>query len=151
MKLRTHLAALGLSTLIALPTLAAEGGDTAANPDAQVYFVNLEEGATVSSPVTVVFGLSGMGVVPAGTEKEMTGHHHLLIDRPPFGEGEMGAEEMANGLPADDNHIHFGGGQTQTTLDLAPGQHTLQLVLGDAGHVPHTIPVVSDVITITVE
>ncbi len=118
---------------------------------AQVYFVSLEDGATVSSPVTVVFGLSGMGVAPAGTEKENTGHHHLLIDRPPLGEGEDGADELLYGLPADDNHVHFGGGQTEVSLDLEPGTHTLQLVLGDMNHVPHTKPVMSEVITITVE
>ncbi|WP_299899531.1 DUF4399 domain-containing protein [uncultured Ruegeria sp.] len=130
---------------------AHAGGETSSNPDAKVYFVNLSDGDTVQSPVTVVFGLSGMGVAPAGTEKENTGHHHLLLDRPPLGEGEDGADELANGLPADDNHIHFGGGQTEVTLDLPSGQHTLQLVLGDAGHVPHATPIVSEVITITVE
>lgn len=130
---------------------AHAGGETPSNPDAKVYFVNLSDGDTVQSPVTVVFGLSGMGVAPAGTDKENTGHHHLLLDRPPLGEGEDGADELANGLPADDNHMHFGGGQTEVTLDLSPGQHTLQLVLGDAGHVPHSPPIVSEVITITVE
>ncbi|MES0825761.1 DUF4399 domain-containing protein [Ruegeria sp. SCP11] len=132
-------------------TLALAGGETPSNPDAKVYFVNLSDGDTVQSPVTVVFGLSGMGVAPAGTEKENTGHHHLLIDRPPLGEGEDGADELAFGLPSDDNHLHFGGGQTEVTLDLAPGEHTLQLVLGDAGHVPHATPIVSEVISITVE
>ncbi len=132
-------------------TFAVAGGPTPSNPDASVYFVNLTDGDTVQSPVTVVFGLSGMGVAPAGTEAENTGHHHLLIDRPPLGEGEDGADELAYGLPADDNHVHFGGGQTEVTLDLAPGPHTLQLVLGDAGHVPHSPPIVSDVITINVE
>ncbi len=133
--------------LFATPVFAQE---TPAPDDASVYFVNIEDGATVTSPVTVVFGLSGMGVAPAGTEKENTGHHHLLINRPPLGKGEFGAEELKLGLPSDDNHKHFGGGQTEATLDLPPGQHTLQLVLGDAGHVPHADPVVSDVITITV-
>ena len=137
------------ATLAALSTSAMAQG-TPAPDGANVYFVNLEDGATVTSPVTVVFGLSGMGVAPAGTEKENTGHHHLLINRPPLGEGEFGAEEFELGLPSDDNHKHFGGGQTETTLDLPPGDHTLQLVLGDAGHVPHATPVVSDVITITV-
>ncbi len=132
-------------------TILHAGGPTPASPDAKVYFVNLADGDTVTAPVTIVFGLRGMGVAPAGTETENTGHHHLLIDRPPLGEGEDGADELANGLPSDDNHRHFGGGQTEVTLDLAPGQHTLQLVLGDAGHVPHSTPVVSDVITITVE
>lgn len=127
------------------------GGETPSNPEAKVYFANLSDGDKVTSPVTVVFGLDGMGVAPAGTEKENTGHHHLLIDRPPLGQGEDGADELANGLPADDHHMHFGGGQTQVTLDLAPGVHTLQLVLGDAGHVPHGTPIVSEVISITVE
>ncbi|NOD33141.1 MULTISPECIES: DUF4399 domain-containing protein [unclassified Ruegeria] len=130
---------------------AHAGGETPSNPEAKVYFVNLSDGDAVQSPVTVVFGLSGMGVAPAGTEKENTGHHHLLLNRPPIGEGDDGADELAYGLPADDNHMHFGGGQTEVTLDLPPGQHTLQLVLGDAGHVPHNPPIVSEVITITVE
>lgn len=130
---------------------AMAGGETPAPEGASVYFVGLADGAVVRSPVTVVFGLAGMGVAPAGVEKEGTGHHHLLIDRPPLGQGEDGAEELANGLPADDNHRHFGGGQTQVTLDLAPGPHTLQLVLGDHAHVPHAQPIVSEVITITVK
>ncbi|MEL6882868.1 MAG: DUF4399 domain-containing protein [Pseudomonadota bacterium] len=132
-------------------TTASFAQDTPAPEGAKVYFVNLEDGATVASPVTVVFGLEGMGVAPAGTEKDKTGHHHLLLNRPPLGQGPEGAEELQYGLPADDNHIHFGGGQTQTTLDLAPGTHTLQLVMGDLNHVPHVPPVASDVITITVE
>ncbi|MFK7744806.1 MAG: DUF4399 domain-containing protein [Roseobacter sp.] len=134
-----------------LASAAFAGGETPANPDAEVYFINLEDGQTVQSPVAVKFGLRGMGVAPAGTEKEMTGHHHLFINRPALGKGEDGADELANGIPADENHVHFGGGQTETVLDLPPGDHTLQLVLGDYGHVPHATPVVSDVITITVE
>ncbi len=131
--------------------MAFAGGTTPAPSEAQVYFANLDDGATVSSPFTVVFGLKGMGVAPSGVEKASTGHHHLLIDRPPLGQGEDGADELAYGLPSDENHRHFGGGQTEVTLDLAPGQHTLQLVLGDHAHVPHATPVVSPVITITVE
>ena len=118
---------------------------------AEVYFIGLEDGATVAAPVTVRFGLSGMGVAPAGTDAPNTGHHHLLVNRPPLGEGPDGAEEFLYGLPADDNHRHFGAGQTEVTLDLPPGSHTLQLVLGDMNHVPHDPPVVSPVITITVE
>lgn len=129
----------------------ALAGDTPAPEGASVYFVNLENGATVKSPVTIIFGLSGMGVAPAGTEKENTGHHHLLINRPPLGEGPDGAEELNANLPADDNHRHFGGGQTEITLELTPGEHTLQLVLGDKDHIPHDPPVVSEVITIKVE
>jgi len=141
-------AGLFSAALLASPLWA--GGETAANPEARVYIVNLEDGAQVSSPVKVVFGLSGMGVAPAGTEKENTGHHHLLIDRPPLGQGEDGADELSYGIPADENHLHFGGGQTETTVELAPGAHTLQLVMGDLGHVPHSTPIVSEVITITV-
>ena len=137
-------AALGLA-----PAVFAQGMPAPA--DARVYFVNLEDGDTVSAPVTVIFGLEGMGVAPAGTEADNTGHHHLLLNRPPLGDGSDGAEELQYGLPADDNHIHFGGGQTQVTLDLEPGQHTMQLVLGDLNHVPHSPPVTTEVITITVE
>lgn len=137
------------ATLLAAAPVFAQG--TPAPEGAAVHFVGLEDGDTVTSPVTLYFGLSGMGVAPAGTEAENTGHHHLLLNRAPFGEGEFGAEELVLGIPNDDNHYHFGGGQTQFTLDLPPGEHTLQLVLGDAGHVPHDPPIVSDVITITVE
>lgn len=136
-------------TLLGLPAFG--GGETAANPDARVYFVTPVDGDTVSSPFTVVFGLSGMGVAPAGTEKAMTGHHHLFINRPALGQGEDGADELAYSIPTDENHMHFGGGQTEVTLDLPAGSHTLQLVLGDAWHVPHTTPIVSPVITITVD
>ena len=148
MKRSGRLAALFAAALMAAPLAAQE---TPAPEGAQLYFVGLEDGAAVSSPVTVVFGLRGMGVAPAGVEKPATGHHHLLIDRPPLGQGEFGAEEFQLSLPADDNHRHFGAGQTEVTLDLAPGTHTLQLVLGDHNHVPHNPPVVSEVITITVQ
>lgn len=146
----TRFLALGLAAVLAM-TAPAMAQETPAPEGAAVYFVNLEDGAKVTSPVTVIFGLKGMGVAPAGTEKEATGHHHLLIDRPPFGQGEGGAEELSYGIPADDSHKHFGGGQTQVAVDLAPGSHTLQLVLGDLNHVPHVPPVMSEVITITVE
>ncbi|PRY23567.1 uncharacterized protein DUF4399 [Aliiruegeria haliotis] len=136
------------AVLAAAPVFAQ---DTASPEGARVYFANLEDGATVASPVTIQFGLEGMEVAPAGTEMENSGHHHILIDRPQLGEGEDGADELTTNLPADDNHIHFGKGQTEVTLELAPGSHTLQLVLGDLNHVPHDPPVVSDVITITVE
>lgn len=140
--------AVTFATVLCTPVFAQ---DTPAPADAKVYFVNISDGDTVSSPITVIFGLEGMGVAPAGTEKENTGHHHLLLNRPPLGEGPEGADELAYGLPTDDNHIHFGGGQTQVTLDLPAGEHTMQLVLGDLNHVPHATPVTSDVITITVE
>ena len=133
--------------------LAIADGHKTPYPDgASVYFVNIEDGATVSSPVTILFGLDGMGVAPAGaSDWDNVGHHHLLMNRPPMGEGEYAATEWDETLPADDNHKHFGGGQTQVTLDLAPGEHTLQLVLGDYAHVPFGPDLTSAQITITVE
>jgi hypothetical protein len=130
---------------------AAMAQDTPSAPGAKVYFINIEDGATVTSPVSIVFGLTGMGIAPAGSDDKNTGHHHLLIDRPALGEGPDGKDELSANLPADDNHKHFGGGQTEVTLELAPGKHTLQLVLGDKNHIPHNPPVVSKVITITVK
>ena len=109
-----------------------------------LYFITPTDGATVSSPVTVRFGLKGMGVAPAGVNKPNTGHHHLLIDLdklPPLDQP----------VPKDEHHRHFGGGQTETTIELAPGKHTLQLLLGDQNHVPHDPPLVSEKITITVK
>ena len=149
MPIRSVLAATVLAISFAMPLAAQDR--TPAPEGAAVYFIGLEDGATVASPLTVRFGLENMGVAPAGTERDATGHHHILINRAPFGEADGDDEAMMNGLPADDNHKHFGGGQTQVTLELAPGQNTLQLVLGDAFHVPHDPPVMSDVITITVE
>ncbi|MEL6645219.1 MAG: DUF4399 domain-containing protein [Pseudomonadota bacterium] len=142
------LAAIAAATMISTPGFAQM---TPSPEGANVYFANLEDGATVSSPVTVVFGLSGMGVAPAGTEVENTGHHHLLLNRPALGENEFGEREFKEGLPSDSMHMHFGGGQTQVTLDLPSGEHTLQLVFADANHIPHDPPVVSEVITITVD
>ncbi len=123
----------------------AQGGDTPAPEGAEVYFVNLSDGDTVESPVLVQFGLKGMGVSPAGVpEQKHTGHHHLLID------ATLEGDALKLPIPSDDNHVHFGMGQTETSLDLGPGEHTLQLVLGDWKHVPHTTPVMSERITITV-
>lgn len=135
-----------LATAITLLGVGAVSAETPSADGAAVYFIGLADGDTVSGPVTVRFGLSGMGVAPSGIEKEKTGHHHLFIDRAPFGDDDVGY-----GIAADDNHKHFGGGQTEVTIELAPGEHTLQLVLGDHGHVPHDPPVVSEVITVTVE
>lgn len=101
-------------------------------------------GATVSSPFTVKFGLKGMGVAPAGVNHANTGHHHLLVDL-----AELPNFEAA--LPNNENVRHFGGGQTETQLTLPPGQHTLQLVFADYLHIPHDKPIVSQKITITVK
>jgi len=143
-----------LLTLTSIIMIAATGTiaqETPSPEGATVYFANIADGDTIAQGSTIVFGLSGMGVAPAGIEKENTGHHHLFKNRPPLGEGEFGADEFEIAIPADDNHQHFGGGQTEVALDLPPGTHTLQLVLGDAFHVPHNPPVVSEVITVTVE
>ena len=124
----------------------AFAGETPAPEGAKLYFINLKDGETVSSPVLVQFGLSGMGVAPAGVEgKQNTGHHHLVVDE------MIEADELNAPLPADEHHRHFGGGQTETTIELAPGKHTLQLVLGDWSHIPHNPPVMSERITVTVE
>lgn len=133
---------------LAIPVMA---GETPSPAGAKQYIVNLKDGDVVSSPVKVLFGLSGMGVAPAGVEKANTGHHHILLNRAPLGMGEDGKDELDNPLVADENNIHFGGGQTETTLDLKPGKHTLQLVLGDHNHIPHNPPVQSEVIAITVK
>ena len=145
--IKSLLAACVTSSLIAG---AAFAGETPSAPGAEVYFATLEDGATVSGPVKVVFGLAGMGIAPAGTEAENTGHHHVLLNRAPFGEGEDDADMIETGIWADENHIHFGKGQTEVTLDLEPGTHTLQLVFGDLYHVPHDPIVKSKQITLTV-
>lgn len=115
----------------------------AATQGAKAYFIEPQDGAEVSGPVRIVFGLSAMGVAPAGVNQAGTGHHHIFINDP--------AVDFTQPLPASDQVKHFGGGQTETTLELKPGKHTLQLVLGDWKHQPHNPPVMSDRITITVK
>ncbi|HEY8537824.1 MAG TPA: DUF4399 domain-containing protein [Steroidobacteraceae bacterium] len=110
---------------------------------AEVYFITPKDGETVTSPVTVRFGLKGMGVAPAGIAFDGAGHHHLIVDAP--------TPPLDAPIPADDKHLHFGKGQTETTIELKPGKHTLQLIVGDELHVPHDPPVMSKVITITVK
>jgi hypothetical protein len=116
---------------------------TPSAPGAVVYLVSPADGAQVKSPVTVRFGLRGMGVAPAGVFADATGHHHLLIDVETLPPDNLP-------LPANDNVRHFGLGQTEAEITLAPGTHTLQLVLGDALHIPHDPPVRSEKVTITV-
>jgi len=110
---------------------------------AEVYIVSPKDGAKVQSPVTVVFGLKGMGIAPAGIKFDNTGHHHLVID------GDA-PTDLSLPIPANEKSVHFGKGQTETSLTLAPGKHTLLLVLGDSLHVPHDPAVISKKITITV-
>lgn len=113
-------------------------------PDsARAYIVSPKDGETVENPFTVIFGLKDMGVAPAGMERLDTGHHHLLIDTElPY---------MDEPIPANDSFIHFGGGQTEVLLELTPGEHNLQLLMGDMDHIPHDPPVMSRTITITVK
>lgn len=126
----------------------AQAGDTPSPAGAEVYFVNLKDNDTVSSPLTVVFGLKGMGVAPAGVDLAKfpnVGHHHLFVDAP------LTKEIEKDGIPADKNHIHFGKGQTEAEIKLEPGKHVLQLVFADPSHVPHNPVVVSKPITVNVK
>lgn len=132
-------------TLVLLLTLipALAVARTPAPEGAEVYFIAPADGETLANPVTVKFGLRGMGVAPAGVDQEGTGHHHLLVD------ADLPALDQP--IPNDDRHRHFGRGQTEISLELAPGTHTLQLLLGDFAHVPHDPPLSSKRITITVK
>ncbi len=140
--------ALNASLLLSLIAGAALSQDaqmprTPAPAGANAYIISPSDGQRVTSPVTVRFGLQGIGVAPAGVQNPNTGHHHLLIDV-----DEMPSMSMP--LPATEHIVHFGGGQTEATIALSPGKHTLQLVLGDYLHIPHSPPVRSEQITITV-
>ena len=132
---------LGLSLSSFL--VQAEGLPVSTSPEgASIYIISPKDGAIVSEEFTVNFGLRGMGVAPAGTEKENTGHHHLLID----------AETLpAEGQPMGKDVKHFGGGQTEAIITLPKGKHTLQLILGNHLHIPHNPAVVSEKITVIVE
>lgn len=110
---------------------------------ANVFFITPTNGATVSNPVAIEFGIEGMDVVKAGDNQPHSGHHHLLID--------TGLPDLGLPIPADAQHIHFGDGSTSTEITLEPGEHTLQMLLGDHLHIPHNPPLVSDVITVTIE
>jgi hypothetical protein len=141
---------LRIRTCVALGAACALGAALAAGPprspapkDVELYFVSPQDGETVKSPVTVRFGLRGMGIAPAGVAMENTGHHHLLID--------TGMPPLDLPVPADAKHVHFGKGQTEANVTLAPGRHRLQLLLADHRHIPHDPPVASKTVTITVE
>ena len=110
----------------------------------KLYFIEPKDGATVNGPVKIVFGLSGMGVAPAGIDFPNTGHHHLLVDL-------ENLPDLSKPIPANKNHIHFRKGQTEAILELPKGKRTLQLLMGNYLHIPHKEPVVSDKITIFVK
>jgi hypothetical protein len=134
-------AALGVAVMVSTLALA----QTPAPPGATVYIISPKDGDTVASPFKVQFGLSGMGVAPAGVDKPKTGHHHLLIDT------TLSPEEQKEPIASDAKHLHFGGGQTETMLTLPPGKHTLQLELANWSHIPFDPPLMSPVITVTVK
>lgn len=115
---------------------------TPAPENAALYFIAPADGDEVTSPVNVLFGLSGAGVAPAGIVFPDTGHHHMLVDT------GMPPEDIP--IPEDANHLHFGLGQSEAMVELPPGEHALQLLLGDHLHIPHDPPVASEIITVTV-
>ncbi len=137
---------IGALALIGTPVLAtaeaAQMERTEASANAQAYIISPQDGEVVGKTFKVKFGLNGMGVAPAGVDVKHTGHHHLLIDKD---------ELPAMDKPMGGDVVHFGGGQTETMVTLEPGEHTLQLILGDKNHVPHDPAVVSKKITITVK
>jgi Domain of unknown function (DUF4399) len=144
--MNTKTSALLLALSACCMVAAAIAADLPRSPapkDVELYIISPADGATVASPVTVRFGLRGMGVAPAGVAMKETGHHHLLID--------TGLPPLNLPIPADDKHVHFGKGQTEAQVALSPGKHTLQLLLADHLHIPHDPPVASKPITIVVK
>jgi hypothetical protein len=136
--------ALSLIAPFAASSLVLAQERTPSPPGAEVYIISPKDGATVPNPVVVQFGLKGMGVAPAGVKYDNTGHHHLLIDTD-------APADQSTPLPATDKIVHFGKGQTEATLNLSPGKHTLQLLFADLNHIPHSPPLLSKKITITVK
>ena len=135
---------LAITAALALAATIVGAQDRTPSPvGAEAYIISPKDGAKVTSPFVVQFGLKGMGIAPAGIKFDNTGHHHLLIDT-------EAPTVLNTPLPASDKIVHFGKGQTETTVTLPPGKHTLQLLLGDSTHVPHDPPVISRKITVTV-
>ncbi|EIG63605.1 DUF4399 domain-containing protein [Bradyrhizobium sp. WSM1253] len=118
------------------------GGPTPSPAGAAVYFIGLKDGDTLPTKAILHFGLHGMGVAPAGSDRANSGHHHLIIDSP--------TPPLNSEIPNDFQHLHFGAGQTEAEISLTPGEHTLQLVFGDKNHVPHSPPVTSEKIKVKV-
>lgn len=141
MNLKANLIFLLICSALVTPLQA----ESASVDGASVYIISPANGEMVTSPVLVKFGLRGMGVAPAGVEREFTGHHHLLIDVDP----EL-LPAFDKPLPADKQHVHFGKGQTEAYVELTPGTHTLQLLLADHSHIPHQPPLISAHITVEV-
>jgi hypothetical protein len=133
-----------LSAMLTVLPFAAQGQGKPAGKDTLLYFVWPQNGATIKGGFWCRFGLRNMGVIHAGDDFQNSGHHHLLIDvNEPLDVNEP--------IPADKSHLHFGAGQTEARIELPPGKHTLQLVLGDAKHYPFDLPLVSEKITISIK
>jgi len=141
---RSHLLMAALAALVLGAGVAAQVAKTKSADGAKVYIISPKNGAKVTSPFTVQFGVKGMGIAPAGVTNANTGHHHLLVDV-----AEM--PDMNAPLPNNEHIRHFGGGQTEADLTLPPGKHTLQLLFADAAHIPHDKPLMSEKITVTVK
>jgi hypothetical protein len=135
---------LSLLLLVGISANANAADATASNAGAEAYFISPKNGAHLTGKFTVRFGLTGMGVAPAGVAMPNTGHHHLLVNAVPM-------PDLSLPLPSSDAVRHFGKGQTETVLELPPGEYTLQLVLGDHLHRPHQPPVMSGTLTVTVD
>jgi len=142
--IKSLLSALILGSSLISGAFAQELPRTDAPKGAKLYFIEPQDGAKVAQTFTVKFGLSGMGVAPAGVDFPATGHHHLLIDT-------ENLPDMAQPIAFTEQSLHFGGGQTETQMTLPPGKHSLQLLLGDKNHIPFNPPVISERIQITVE
>jgi hypothetical protein len=136
------IAACIAASSIAFAQAQLKAGVSPSPPGAAVYFTEIKDGATLPTRVTIRFGLRGMGLAPAGNPKPNSGHHHLLIDT------EL--PSMDAPIPNDFNHLHFGNAQTEAEVRLAPGEHTLQLLLGDENHIPHSPPVMSERVRVRV-
>ncbi|KFE45805.1 DUF4399 domain-containing protein [Pseudomonas syringae] len=145
--MKTLLVKTALTGLLLSASLLASAADvphTASPSGAEVYIISPKDGATVPGTFKVQFGLKGMGVAPAGVDVPDTGHHHLLID-------VKDQPDLNAPLPVSDNIRHFGKGQTETEVTLAPGRHTLQLIVGDKSHIPLNPSVESKAITVNVK
>ena len=135
-----------LALSVCLVAATAFAADRMAAPaGAEVYFIAPQNGAKLHSPVTIKFGLKGMGIAPAGIKFDNTGHHHLLIDT------DLSSVNLDAPMPATDKIVHFGKGQTETTVTLSPGKHTLQLIFADYLHQSFDPPLTSKKITINVD
>jgi Domain of unknown function (DUF4399) len=146
MRTAFFIAVFAVAALFTTPFLGtgAEAGETPAAKNAYCYIGWPNDGEVIKTRrFRVWFGLRNAGIAPAGVQKPNTGHHHLIIDAPlpPFDQE----------IPADKNHLHFGAGQTEAIIELAPGKHTLQLLMGDYQHIPHNPPIYSRQITIYVK